>query len=255
MGHLAHAVSVFEYLLYYHTTYIALDYSTLSYCSLSSPPLPPYLILSYATQCCTVLYYERRPLHYIFSHLSKYLGPVRSLKIFAEWNKGISLPVQYTFFHTHMHTRTHTCTHVHIQAYTHSYYLTLLQACQVSSCEHWNRAEPSTCFSCRLGGMLWDGCQWPEQPSLKSLEALPLLPQESHQCLQAGFCSVSTRHGLWAWNEWWGNDMKQLTDGALTLLPGWPQQSVLQNPPSDGHSASGRGDEWGWSEWHTNDMD
>lgn len=83
MGHLAHAVSVFEYPLHCHTTYTALGYPTLPYSSLPYLSHPPYLILSYAMQCCTVLYYERLPLHYISSHLLEW-DLLEAQKIFVE---------------------------------------------------------------------------------------------------------------------------------------------------------------------------
>lgn len=156
----------------------------------------------------------------------------------------------FTHTHVHVHTHMHTCAH----AYTVIIgpYCRPARYLPVSTRTELSRAPASDAGWVK---MLWDACQWPEQSSLKSLEALPSLRQESHQWWRAGFYSVSTGHGLWAWNEWWGNDMKQLIDRALALLPGWPRQSVLQNPPLDGRSASGRDDEWGWSEWHTNDMD
>ena len=71
--------------------------------------------------------------------------------------------------------------------------------------------DQSTCHSCSGGG--WrNGWEGPEQPSFnKSLKTLPLLPQKSPQSPSAGFCSVTTRQDLWAWNEWWDDDRKELT--------------------------------------------
>ena len=107
---------------------------------------------------------------------------------------------------------SHTHTHTHARSY---FSPSPRDPPGVSEYQHRQAPEQST----EESEAAQSGPEWPEQPSLhKTMEALPLLPQKSRQSPSAGFCSVTTRHDLWAWNEWWDNDAKPLTRlGPLAL--------------------------------------